>query len=233
MAITLLGLSSAGCRNDDGYRNDLNYDRDVVQTWTLPESGYRLVQFEGVDVDLDSLEPLRRILTTDAAADSRHVVVIPAGSGALPLMVAGGNPNSVTAVALSDAEADCCGYNVAANHCDDIIDLRRGRSESPLLTIKPPTVHLFIGDWTGRSDATLEAWTRDLAPRLQSLSRGVFNVDASQVSVVRDVAESLQLQFKQLDHPVTGESSAGPIELRPAKTASTESALMEATRTDR
>ena len=103
----------SGC--DVGYRNDLDYSYDVVQTWTVDEieSG-ELVQFESVDADLIAYTTIRQAIAIDNVAVGRKVLHIGSGTGLIASLCLLYEAKSVLATDIHPIAVSNTRYNVAA-----------------------------------------------------------------------------------------------------------------------
>lgn len=119
-----------GCHN--AVREDLSYDYDVVQTWSVEELPYQeIVQFDSVAWAPEQSSELRRLITEDNLASGRAVLEIRTGTGLLSLLCAQNGANKVVATDVNPAAVACARYNVARMALDSVITVQQAQAQPP------------------------------------------------------------------------------------------------------
>lgn len=122
-------LWSQGCRNR--VREDLSYDYNVLQTWSLDEmGGYEIVQFETVAWAPEETVELRRLIVNDDVADGRTVLEIGTGTGVLSLLCKQQGASKVLATDRNPAAVACARYNAANQQLDETLKVRQADAQS-------------------------------------------------------------------------------------------------------
>ena len=175
-------LSICGCRPP---RNDLNYDYEVYQTFTVPELGdVEVVQFESVFWEPDDTESLRHKIAEEGIADSRRVLEIGTGTGLLSLIAASSGANKVVATDINPAAVANAKYNAAMLELEDLLEVRTVERADPSAyavlepaerfdlilsnppwedgTIKKPADHAFYDPDFALMDSILEGLPKHL-----------------------------------------------------------------------
>lgn len=127
-----------GCRTE--YREDLDYDYNVQQTWELDGLQFgQIVQFESVFWEPDDTVSLRGLIVDDTIASGRDVLEIGTGTGLLSVLCLQNDAKSVVATDINPAAAVCAQYNAAMLVPERKIDVRLVEKDSPgaFAVIKP------------------------------------------------------------------------------------------------
>ncbi|WP_153556481.1 50S ribosomal protein L11 methyltransferase [Roseimaritima sediminicola] len=125
--VTLVGIAG-GCPGR--VRQDLSYEHDVVQSWTLESlSPHEVVQFRTVAWTGEESAALRKQITDQAAAEARSVLELRTGTGVLSLLCARSGATRVVATDVNPAAVACARYNAARHDLDNVLEVR-GRDES-------------------------------------------------------------------------------------------------------
>lgn len=137
-----------GCRAE--YREDLDYDYNVQQTWELDGLQFgQIVQFESVFWEPDDTVSLRELIVDDTIASGRDVLEIGTGTGVLSVLCLQSDAKTVVATDINPAAVACARYNAAMLVPERKIDVRLVEKESPgaFAVIKPTeTFDLIISN---------------------------------------------------------------------------------------
>lgn len=119
-----------GCRVE--YREDLDYDYEVEQTWEVEELQFsEFVQFESVFWETDDTVSLREMIAEDRIAAGRNVLEIGTGTGLISILCANYDANRVVATDINPAAVANAKYNAAMLVPDAKLEVRLVKSESP------------------------------------------------------------------------------------------------------
>lgn len=130
LACITLALTTFGCRTE--YREDLDYNYNVQQTWSLDGLQFgEIVQFESVFWEPDDTVSLRKLIVEDAIASGRDVLEIGTGTGVLSVLCLQNDAKSVVATDINPAAAACANYNAAMLAPERKIDVRLVDAKSP------------------------------------------------------------------------------------------------------
>ncbi len=122
-------LLVAGCRND--VREDLSYDYNVVQTWSLDQmGGLEIVQFETVAWAPEQTVDLRRMIMEEDIANGRKVLEIYTATGVLSLLCQQYGASTVVATDPNPAAVACARYNAANLQLDQTMEVRQADAQS-------------------------------------------------------------------------------------------------------
>jgi release factor glutamine methyltransferase len=129
----ILSLSSmsllSGCTK---YREDLNYDYAVSQTWQLEELPFgEIVQFESVFWEPDDTISLRDLIVNDRIAANRDVLEIGTGTGIISIVCLQHDAKRVVATDINPAAVANAKYNAAMLSPDVNLDVRQVPADSP------------------------------------------------------------------------------------------------------
>ncbi len=125
----LLLIVMPGCRK---YRDDLDYDHNVVQTWPLEELNYgEIVQFESVFWEPDDTVSLRKLIVDDAMVAGRDVLEIGTGTGIISILCLQEDANRVVATDINPAAVACATYNAAILVPDRELTVRKVPTDAP------------------------------------------------------------------------------------------------------
>lgn len=136
----LLGLCVyvPGCSR--AYRDDLDYDFNVAQTWEIDEiSSREIVQFESVFWEPDDTVSLRKLICSDQAAAHRDCLEIGTGTGLLAILCLQHAAKQVVATDINPAAVANARYNAAMLGVDANLDVRQ-------VTAAEPDAFAVIGD---------------------------------------------------------------------------------------
>lgn len=123
-------LLAVGCRPQ--YREDLDYDYRVVQTWPLDDLQFgEIVQFESVFWEPDDTDSLRSLIVDDQIASGRDVLEIGTGTGLLAILCGQNDATSVVATDINPAAVANARYNAAMLQSDQNLDVRLVKADSP------------------------------------------------------------------------------------------------------
>lgn len=129
---SLLCMSAClvGCARD--YRNDLDYDYDVIQTWQIEDiSSHEIVQFESVFWEPDDTVSLRKLITKDNVAAQRDCLEIGTGTGLLSILCLRHDATKVVATDINRAAVANARYNAAMIGVDQNLEVRQVDPASP------------------------------------------------------------------------------------------------------
>ncbi|MGI9473026.1 MAG: methyltransferase [Rubripirellula sp.] len=130
MAIAILVLS-VGCRRTK-YREDLDYDYNVQQTWELEDLHFgEIVQFESVFWEPDDTVSLRKLIVEDSIASGRDVLEIGTGTGLISILCLQNDASKVVATDINPAAAANALYNSAILCPDQVLDVRQVGKQNP------------------------------------------------------------------------------------------------------
>jgi predicted nicotinamide N-methyase len=105
-----------GCRR---YREDLDYDHEVLQVWPEDKlASSDLYQFAGVNFEPDAIAPLRVLITHDSVAANQRILDLDAQTGILSLLSSQFEAKSVIAIADSPETFACVRYNSAVQQAE-------------------------------------------------------------------------------------------------------------------
>ncbi|QEG39791.1 50S ribosomal protein L11 methyltransferase [Roseimaritima ulvae] len=117
----------AGCGRNQ--REDLSYDYNVLQTWTLNDNegmgGIEIVQFESVAYLPEETTELRRLIVSENVADGRATLEISTGTGMLAMLCELHGATSVLATDRNPAAVACARYNAAKERLDEQLEVRQ------------------------------------------------------------------------------------------------------------
>lgn len=126
-----IGLSvlTAGCRR---YREDLDYEFRVEQTWPLEESpGLEFVQFESVFWEPDDTVSLRERIVKDSIASGRSVLEIGTGTGLIAILCQRHDATRVVATDINPAAVANARYNAAMLNAEKGLEVRQVAADTP------------------------------------------------------------------------------------------------------
>jgi tRNA1(Val) A37 N6-methylase TrmN6 len=212
-----LCITAIGCRTE--YREDLDYDYNVQQTWSLDGLQFgEIVQFESVFWEPDDTVSLRKLIVDDTIAAGRDVLEIGTGTGVLSILCLQNDAKSVVATDVNPAAAACAQYNAAMLVPERKIDVRLVSQESPNAfavieptetfdlilsnppwedgTIAEPLDHAFYDPGFALMDSLLDGLTTHLRPGGRCLL-AYGHVPA--IKRLKDQCESRGFEFKMLD----------------------------------
>lgn len=213
----LLIVLAAGCKQQ--VRQDLSYDYDVEQAWTVEEFPYRpIVQFKSVFWEPDDTAELRRLITKESIADGRRVLEIGTGTGYLSLLCVANGATHVVATDVNPAAVACARYNAAQQALETNLEVRQVDPNNPgaFTVIKPeerfdlilsnppweegqvekPADHAFYDPGFALMQSIIDGLPQHLSPGGRCLlSYG--NVPA--IKRLLEMAEAANLQVKVLD----------------------------------
>jgi methylase of polypeptide subunit release factors len=217
LSATLLLACLAGCSR--GYRNDLDYSYDVVQTWSLDGLQYgEIVQFETVFWEPDDTVSLRELITEEGCASGRKVLEIGTGTGVLGILCLQNGADQVVATDINPAAVQNARYNAAMLAADVEMEVRQVDQGAPgaftvikpqerfdLILSNPPwengqvngvADHAYIDPGFALMDSLLDGLPQHLNPGGRCLL-AYGNVSAIKRLKVQAAARGLQ--FKILD----------------------------------
>ncbi len=114
------------------YREDLDYDFTVLQTWSVDElPDQEFVQFEGVFWDSDDTLSMRKLIVDDAAAAQRDCLEIGSGTGLISLLCLHSDAKSVIATDINRTAVANSRYNAAMMNLDKNFEVRQVDPASP------------------------------------------------------------------------------------------------------
>jgi release factor glutamine methyltransferase len=141
MLVVLVVASAlhAGCFRK--YREDLDYDYKVEQTWPLEELNHgEIVQFESVFWEPDDTVSLRKLIVDDAICAGRDVLEIGTGTGLLSILCLQNDASKVIATDVNEAAVANAKYNAAILVPEETLDVRQVPAASPrAFTVIAPT----------------------------------------------------------------------------------------------
>jgi predicted RNA methylase len=106
------------------WREDLDYDFEVEQTWVTDDLGGTIVQFTSVPYQPLNTLLLRSEIASGQRVDSRRVLELGSGTGYFAIRCAGEGAKQVVVLAPNRAIHACVRYNVAVAQQDSIVDVR-------------------------------------------------------------------------------------------------------------
>ncbi len=113
------------------YREDLNYDFTVLQTWRVDELPWDIVQFDEVFWDADDTVSMRRLIVDQGAAAQRDCLEIGTGTGLLSLVCLHEDAKSVVATDINPAAVANARYNAAMMTLDEHLEVRQVAPSAP------------------------------------------------------------------------------------------------------
>ena len=123
-------LITLGCSR--GYREDLDYSYNVIQTWPVEGLAYGdIVQFETVFWEPDDTLSLRELITEKETATGRNVLEIGTGTGLLGILCLQHGANKVVATDINPAAVANARYNAAMLATDMDMQVRQVSSQAP------------------------------------------------------------------------------------------------------
>jgi len=124
MLLMIAVVLHTGCRGK--VRDDLSYDYEVKQTWTLDDLPHEeIVQFESVFWEPQDTTELRRLIISENLADGRSVLEIGTGTGLLSLLCLRHGASEVVATDINPAAVACARYNAANLNVDENLSVRQ------------------------------------------------------------------------------------------------------------
>ena len=130
VAVFIVALSIVGCSR--GYREDLDYDYQVVQTWPLEEIPHgEIVQFETVFWEPDDTVSMREQISEKSICSGRRVLEIGTGTGMISILCAENGANNVVATDINPAAVANAKYNAAMLAEGLDIEIRQVPLKSP------------------------------------------------------------------------------------------------------
>ena len=129
LPLLLVAISWLGCTR---YREDLDYNYEVVQTWELDDLQFgEIVQFKTVFWEPDDTASLRDLIVNDQIAAGRDVLEIGTGTGLISVLCAQNSATKVIATDINPAAVANAQYNVAMLAEDYQVEVRVVEKESP------------------------------------------------------------------------------------------------------
>ncbi len=179
-----LGVFAAGCRR---YREDLDYEFRVEQTWPLDGSaGLEFVQFESVFWEPDDTVSLRERIVQGSIASGRSVLEIGTGTGLIAILCQRHDATRVVATDINPAAVANARYNAAMLGAEKGLEVRQVAADAPeafspvasgerfdLIISKPPwedgevtrpAEHAFYDPGFVLMDSLLDGLPRHLTP---------------------------------------------------------------------
>ncbi len=130
VTVIVIALLLTSCMRK--YREDLQYDYNVLQTWTVDELPNReLVQFESVFWESDDTTSLRRMIAQESIAENRDCLEIGTGTGLLSILCLHHGAKSVVATDINQAAVDNARYNAAMLRLDRNLEVRKISLDQP------------------------------------------------------------------------------------------------------
>ncbi|TWT83431.1 ribosomal protein L11 methyltransferase [Planctomycetes bacterium CA13] len=211
----LLFLVASGCWPN--YREDLDYNYEVVQTWPIEELNFGdLVQFNSVTFAPDDTATLRDMIVNDAIVNNRDVLQIGIDTGLVSLLCLQNDARKVVAIDSNTAAIENTRYNAARLQSEENLDVRLippdGSSPFSVLAAdekfdivicnlpwqENPLSH--NGDKTPQATVRQDAILDALPKRLQVGGRClIIYGNKSAVERLQGQSKQRPLQFKQLD----------------------------------
>lgn len=124
-----LGVITVGCRR---YREDLDYEFRVEQTWPLEGSpDLEFVQFESVFWEPDDTLSLRARIVDDSIASGRSVLEIGTGTGLIAILCQRHDAKRVVATDINPAAVANARYNAAMLDAEQGLEIRQVALDEP------------------------------------------------------------------------------------------------------
>ena len=128
--LVCFSLTWIGCRTE--YRDDLDLDHHVVQTWPLDDLNFgEIVQFETVFWEPDDTVSLRRLICEGSIAAGRDVLEIGTGTGLISVLCLQYDAQKVVATDINPAAVANARYNAAILAPEQKLDVRQVAKEAP------------------------------------------------------------------------------------------------------
>ncbi len=128
-AFLILATPLAGCRR---YREDLDYDYRVEQTWPLDDMpGEQIVQFESVFWEPDDTVSMRHQIIEDGIVTGRKVLDIGTGTGLIAILCEQHGASQVVATDINPAAVANARYNAAMLGADENLEVRQVPAADP------------------------------------------------------------------------------------------------------
>ena len=183
-AALMVLATTVGCTR---YRNDLDTNYNVEQSWELEEIPYGVItQFETVFWEPDDTISLRQLIVESQCANGRKVLEIGTGTGIISILCLRNGADKVVATDINPAAVDNAKYNAAMLADDMPLDVRLVDSQNPgafaviepkerfdLIisnppwedgTVNGPADHAFIDPNFALMDSLLDGLPRHLNP---------------------------------------------------------------------
>ncbi|MFK8115263.1 MAG: methyltransferase [Rubripirellula sp.] len=212
-----VGATATGCSGK--YREDLNYDYEVKQTWNVEEiASGEVLQFESVFWEADDTVSLRELIVGERCAAGRTVLEIGTGTGLISILCLENDAKSVVATDINPSAVANAKYNAAMLQPDAVLDVRQVPVNSPsaFAVIKPaeqfdliisnppwedgvvakPADHAFYDPGFALMDSLLDGLPTYLTPGGRCLL-AYGHVPA--IQRLKEQAAKRNLQFKILD----------------------------------